>query len=136
MAKKFDIEIVAPDRLFYKGQTEIAIVRTTEGDMGIMHGHQPSVALLDIGSLRIKTGDGAMSVAACSKGMMTVKDSKVVILIESAEWVDEIDLERALQAKRRAQERLEHKGKPDIDFLRAKMALMRAINRINLSEKN
>ncbi len=134
MAKKFKLSVITPDRTFFDGETEQLIVRGTEGYFGVMHDYQPSVIPLEIGSLKIKNEDGTMSLAACSSGIFTMKNSNAKVLLDSAEWIDEIDLERALEAKKRAETRLSQTGNKDIDFMRAKAALKRAINRIKLRE--
>lgn len=134
MARKFKIEILSPDRSFYVGETELVVTRGSEGYLGIMYDHEPSVIPLSTGSLRLKNNDGTFSLAACSKGILTIKDTEVTVLVDSVEWVDEIDLDRALRAKERAENRMEANN-ADIDFIRAKSALERALNRINLSKK-
>jgi F-type H+-transporting ATPase subunit epsilon len=86
MANEFVLEIVAPDKVFYKGSAEMVIVRTTEGDRGILKNHRPLVAGLSDGILRIKK-DGNYKEAKISGGFMNVDKEKVVILTESAQWV-------------------------------------------------
>lgn len=134
MGNKFMLEVVTPDRSFFLGETDMAIMRTSEGDIGILYDHEPLVAPLRIGSLRIKQDDQTYRWAACSAGFVTVNDSVVTMVIDSAEWVDEIDMERALEAKRRAEARIYEGDDKEIDVVRAKAALERAINRIKLRE--
>lgn len=135
MGTKFNLEVVTPDRVFFTGETEMAIVRTTEGDLGILYDHEPLVAPLRVGSIRVKKDD-AFRWAACTEGFLIVNEEKVTIITDSAEWSDEIDLDRAEQAKERAENRLHiHKVEnKEIDVVRAKAALERAINRIRLYE--
>ncbi|MCD4711965.1 MAG: F0F1 ATP synthase subunit epsilon [Clostridiales bacterium] len=134
MGNKFMLEIVTPDRSFFKGETDMAIMRTSEGDIGILYDHEPLVAPLRVGSLRIKQDDQTFRWAACSAGFVTVNDSVVTMVVDSAEWVDEIDMDRALEAKRRAEARIYEGEDKEVDVVRARAALERAINRIKLRE--
>ncbi|MGX8796376.1 F0F1 ATP synthase subunit epsilon [Fusibacter sp. JL298sf-3] len=134
MGKKFMLEVVTPDRVMYSDETPMVIVRTTEGDTGILYDHEPLVAPLKIGSLRVKDDSGNFKWAACSSGFVTVDQSGVKVIVDSAEWVDEIDLERALRAKERAEQRIRKESPKEVDLLRARAALERAINRIRLRE--
>jgi len=132
VGKKFNLEVVTPDEIFFTGETEMLIVKTTEGDIGILYGHEPLVAPVKIGSLRVKQEDESFRLAACSTGFVTVTKEKVTIVTDSAEWIDEIDIERAERAKERAENRIRQGDSKEVDVARAKVALQRAINRIQL----
>ncbi|MBO3444037.1 MULTISPECIES: ATP synthase F1 subunit epsilon [Clostridia] len=86
MASEFALEIVTPDKTFYNGTAEMIIVRTTEGDRGILKNHRPLVAGLSTGTLRIKK-DGKYKEAKISGGFMNVDKEKIVIVTESADWM-------------------------------------------------
>ncbi|WP_042277994.1 ATP synthase F1 subunit epsilon [[Clostridium] dakarense] len=86
MASEFALEIVTPDKTFYNGTAEMIIVRTTEGDRGILKNHRPLVAGLSTGTLRIKK-DGKYKEAKISGGFMNVDKEKIVIVTESADWI-------------------------------------------------
>lgn len=86
MASEFAIEIVTPDKVFYEGNAEMIIVRTTEGDRGILKNHRPLVAGLSTGTLRIKL-NGNYKDAKISGGFMNVSKDRTIILTESAEWL-------------------------------------------------
>jgi F-type H+-transporting ATPase subunit epsilon len=131
MASAYPLEIVTPDKNFFEGDVEMVIVRTAEGDVGILNDHEPLVAPVSIGSVRVKI-DGKFKDAACSGGFLCVEEDKTTIVTDCAEWADEIDANRAKAALDRAQKRLEKKDE-DLDTLRAKIALNKAINRIRVS---
>lgn len=131
MATPFNLEIVTPDCKFFEGQTEMVIVRTTEGDLGILHDHEPLVAPVSIGKIRIRK-EGEFVTAACAGGFLTVDEDKVVIVTDAAEWADEIDIERAKDAYRRAKERLDGTEK-EIDVVRARASLNKAMNRLHVA---
>ncbi len=86
MANEFALEIVTPDKVFYNGTAEMVIVRTTEGDRGILKNHRPLVAGLSTGILKIKK-NGKFQEANISGGFMNVDKEKTVIVTESADWI-------------------------------------------------
>ncbi len=85
MASEFAVKIVTPDEIFYEGDTEMIIVRTTEGDRGILKNHRPLVAGLSEGTLRLKK-DGKFKEAQISGGFIQVDKEQAVIITESADW--------------------------------------------------
>lgn len=136
MATKFMLEVVTPDKTFFDGEIDMLVLRTTEGDIAIMNDHEPVVAPVAIGSIRIRLeGQEKFRDAACSGGFMTVTEEKTTVVTDSAEWADEIDLSRAKAALERAQKRLE-KRDSELDYARAFNSLSRATNRIRIAEKN
>ena len=129
----YRLKIVTPDKLLYDGDTEQIIVRTTEGNVGILANHTNNVANLPAGALKVKI-NGEMRTAAISGGSIGVNNNSVTILAISAEWEDEIDLSRAKAAEQRARNTLNayQSGK---EFEKASFQLKRALNRINIVEK-
>jgi len=128
----FMLEIVTPDRKFFEEEVDMVIVRGIEGDLGILRGHAPLVTPLDIGKIRIKK-DGKTRIAAIAGGYIEVGREKTTIIADAAEWPEEIDVERAKEAKQRAEERL--KRRDNIDVARAEIALRKAINRLKVAEE-
>ena len=133
MASTFRLQIVTPSRTFYDDEVEMAIVRSTEGDLGIMSKHMLMVAPLKIGKVRIKK-DGQFREAAISEGFVQVESEYTRIITDTAEWPEEIDVRRAEEAKERAEKRLSA-SQGDIDRLRAEIALKRALNRLNVANR-
>ncbi|MBC6695400.1 F0F1 ATP synthase subunit epsilon [Terrisporobacter mayombei] len=88
MASIFPLEIVTPEKVFYKGDVEMVITRTTQGDRAVLKNHIPFVVGLVNGELRIKK-DGKFISGQISEGFMTVSKEKTTILTESAKWNDE-----------------------------------------------
>lgn len=132
----FLLEIVTPDHLAYSGEVERLTVRGVEGDLGILPGHIPMVTPLQVAPLTIKTGNKTSQIAV-NGGFVEVRKDKVVVLAESAEAAEEIDLQRAQAAKERAERRLANADKQaEIDYRRAELALQKAINRINVYSSN
>jgi F-type H+-transporting ATPase subunit epsilon len=133
MAGTFYLEIVTPDRKFISGDVEELIVKTPEGEMGILSGHMPMVVAIAIGQARIKM-DGEWLEAVLSEGFMEVMQDKTVVLADTAEWPNEIDINRALAAEERARERLQSKLSR-IEYMRSQAALQRALTRLKVTGK-
>lgn len=125
----FKLEIITPEKKFFDGETEQIIVRTTVGDVGILNGHEPYCAALGIGQMRIMI-DGKLRHAATAGGIIKVNREKTVVLVDSCEWADEIDIQRAEAAKDRAEERIK-KAETDRQLRMAEVKLKRALNRID-----
>jgi len=129
------LEIVTPERIVYSEQVDMVVVRGVEGELGILPNHIPLVTPLKIAPAKIKQG-GREKLVAVNGGFVEVRKDKVVILAESAELPEDIDVERALAAKARAEQRLQAARQEEIDFRRAQLALMRAMNRLDVKNYN
>lgn len=127
----FQVEIVTPERKVYESQANMVVVTGVEGQLGIMPNHIPLVTPLKIAPVTIKR-DGGSDVIAVSGGFVEVRKDKVVILAESAELAEDINVERAEAAKQRAHSRLSLAKSDEIDFRRAELSLQRAMNRLNI----
>ena|SRR5690606_838029 len=128
----FLVEIVTPERKVYGEQANMVVVTGVEGQLGIMPNHIPLVTPLKIAPVTIKR-DGGSDVVAVNGGFVEVRKDKVVILAESAELSEDINVERAEAAKQRAAQRLSLAKSDEIDFRRAELALQRAMNRLNVT---
>lgn len=126
------VNVVTPDGPVYDADVEMVSVKAQSGELGILPGHIPMVAPLEIGAVRLKQGSGTEYVAV-SGGFIEVRPDNVTILAQTAEKAESIDVSRAEAAKKRAEERLNHKT-DEIDFKRAELALRRAINRLNVTK--
>ena len=125
-------DLVTPERTVISRPVDMVVTKTTVGELGILPGHAPLVASLAIDVLRIKEGEQTHELAVHG-GFMEVTPKRIVVLAEAAEFPEEIDVDRAMAAKERAEQRLAQKGNPDIDFKRAELALQRAMNRLKLA---
>lgn len=135
MAASFSLSVVTPEKIFFKGETSQIIVRTTEGDIGILANHTSLVADLPSGPLKVMQADGSWKVAAISTGLLKVGGNKVSILANAVEWADEIDLDWAKRSEEDARRRLkEQEDKHQLDL--AELKLRRALNRISVGSEN
>ncbi|HEY3298814.1 MAG TPA: F0F1 ATP synthase subunit epsilon [Armatimonadota bacterium] len=130
--KTFILEIVSPERITFKKSVASVTVPGSEGSIGILADHAPIMAELVIGEIRIRDVDGNVTRLATSGGFMEVSQNTVRILADTAERKEDIDLARAEEAKRRAEERLLSQ-RIDIDRARAEAALKRAIIRLRVA---
>ncbi|RKD31536.1 F0F1 ATP synthase subunit epsilon [Thermohalobacter berrensis] len=134
MASTFVLEVVTPDRKFFEDEVEMVVARGKEGDIGILKGHTPFVTPLDIGRIRIKQ-NGEFKEATIAGGYIEVGKDKTTIITDAAEWPEEIDVDRAKAAKEKAEKKLEY-SKSEKDIIRARIALRKALNRIDMAEKH
>lgn len=132
MAASFSLNVVTPEKVFFDGETTQIIVRTTDGDIGVLANHTSLVADLPSGPLKVRQEDGSWRTAAISTGLLKVGGNKVSILANAVEWADEIDVEWAKRSEEDARRRLQEKqDKHELDL--AELKLMRALNRISVS---
>ena len=130
----YKLNVLTPDRVFFKGETEQLIAKTTTGNVGILAGHAPYVATIVPSELRIMQ-EGSFRSAAISGGILKVsEDGTVTILSSAVEWSDEIDVARAERAKAAAEQRLkENASRQEFDL--AEQRLKRALNRLTIAGK-
>jgi len=138
MANSVKLEIITPSKLFYRGYVELVIARTLEGDEGFMYGHSWACKLLDVGELWIQE-EGAekddFRIAAVAGGFIDVKDS-IIIYTDAVEWSEDIDMERVLSDKARAEDWLvAHKDDASAeDIEKAKLEISKATTREHVAE--
>lgn len=134
MSDELILEIVTPEKMAFTGEVEEVTVPGTEGEFGVLRGHEAILTSVDIGELSF-TKDGKKSYFAVNTGYAEVTADKVTLLIETAERSDTIDVDRAQRAKDRAETSLAQVEKDSDEFDRINIALMRAITRIKVAEK-
>jgi F-type H+-transporting ATPase subunit epsilon len=131
--KTVKVSVVTPDGPVYDAEVEMVSTKAKSGELGILPGHVPLVAPLEIGEVRLKNG-GQTEYIAVNGGFLEVRPDVVTILAQSAERAENIDVARAQAAKARAERRLQDQ-QDHIDAKRAELALKRAINRLSVAEK-
>jgi len=130
---KIKLEIVTAERLVYSDEVDIVVAPGIDGQLGILPHHAPLVTMLQAGEVLFRKG-GEETVKAVSGGFLEVRPDRVLILADAAERVEEIDIERAEAAKRRAEEQLAARP-ADLDASRAQAALQRSIARLKVAER-
>lgn len=129
----FDLKIITPDRVFYSGKASFLELNTVEGEIGIYKNHIPMTTVLEPGIATITEEGGNKKEAALHTGFMEILGDRITILAEIAEWPDEIDRNRAQEAKIRAERRLQN-DKSNTNITRAELALHKALVRIELAD--
>lgn len=130
-----NLEVVTAERRVFLGDDIVAVIAEgTEGQMTILPKHAPLMTMLEPSELVIRRATGDEIYMALTGGFIEVKPDKTIILADACERSDEIDIERALEAKRRAEERMKDM-RPEIDRARAEAALRRSIARLRVVEK-
>lgn len=99
--KLFNLQIVTPEGMSYDDKAEGLIVRTSDGDVGIFANHTDYVTPVGIGTVRVICADGNIRFAACSGGILSVKNKVTRLIANTFEWAEDIDLSRAEAAKER-----------------------------------
>ncbi len=133
MAETLQIEIVTPERLVLRDVAEEIQIPGKNGYLGILPGHAPLITELGVGEIKYRV-NGETHLVSVAWGFAEVLPDKVTILAETAEKPEDIDLRRAEEAKKRAEQRL-RSASVDVDYERALTALQRAETRISVAEK-
>lgn len=132
MAENIFLEVVTPQKAVVSEEAQIVVAPGSEGEFGVLRGHTTFLTSLKVGTLRYKDASGKERYLFVNGGFAEVLPNKVTLLAESAERRREIDVDRAKQAKDRAEKRISAKG-DDIDVIRAEAALRRALHRLDIA---
>jgi F-type H+-transporting ATPase subunit epsilon len=127
-----DLQIVTPERLLVHEQVDEVEIPGVEGYFGVLPGHTPLLAALSVGELWYRKGQ-EKTYLAIAYGFAEVLPDRVSILAQLAERAEEIDVDRAEAARKRAAERLDQKS--DVDYERARTALMKSMTRLQVSSR-
>jgi F-type H+-transporting ATPase subunit epsilon len=134
MMAELKLEIVTPSKITFSGGAKSITIPGTEGSFQVLYNHAPIMSTFEIGLIKVKLTADNILYFATGGGTVEVLNNSVLILADSLEAVDIIDLERAKRALERARKRLLDRL-PETDLDRAQAALKRAVNRIQIVEK-
>jgi len=136
MAEKINLEVVTPKGAIVSEEVDIVTAPGFAGEFGVLANHAPFLSTIKIGTLRYKK-DGTELELMVSGGFCEVSNNKITFLVESAELGHEIDVDRALQAKERAEKRLlqAREQQENFDRARAEAALQRALARLRIAQR-
>jgi F-type H+-transporting ATPase subunit epsilon len=125
-------EIVSQDRMVFQGDADIVVLPGVEGEMGILPHHAPLLTALKLGIIKVRSGKSEQ-IFSVAGGVAEVQPDLVTVLADAAENVEEIDVARAEEARRRAQEALAKGVPPESDaFLAMEAALRRSNLRLDV----
>jgi F-type H+-transporting ATPase subunit epsilon len=127
------LDIVTAERVVFSEDVDEVIAPGIEGQLGLLPYHAPLMTTLVPGELVVKKGGEELSLAITG-GFIEVRHDRIIVLADAAERVEEIDVARAEEAKRRAEERLREHA-PDIDLTRAEAALRRSLMRLEVAAR-
>ncbi|MCE5344263.1 MAG: ATP synthase F1 subunit epsilon [Eubacteriales bacterium] len=135
MAKTFLLSILTPEHEFYRGQVEMLNVSALDGQMSVLSGHAPTVVGLTEGELTLRDENGVTRWAAASDGFMTITQDQTVMMLQSAEWPEDIDRVRAERTEAKAREALLQKQDRQ-SYLMNQAMLLRAMTRLRVSDQH
>lgn len=128
----FPLRVGTPDGLLFEGEVERVVCRTISGDLAILPGHCNYCTALGMGEAHIVLEDGTKRSAACIGGMLSMMNGVCRVLATTWEWEEDIDEERASQAKKRAEKLLAQGGLTDKEYKIAQAKLQRALVRLGV----
>jgi len=128
--KKLSVEIITPSKNAFKGDVKSITLPGTLGNFQVLFNHAPLLSSLEIGRIKIEDSDNKVIEFTTGGGTVEIKNNKVLVLADSVEYEEEIDIDRAKKSYERAKERIANRGKGDIDITRAELSLQRALNRL------
>jgi len=136
MAEKITLEVVTPKGAIVSDDVDIVSAPGFAGEFGVLANHAPFLSTIKVGTLRYKK-DGSEVELMISGGFCEVSNNKITFLVESAEHGHEIDVDRALRAKERAEKRLLQalEKQEKFDRSRAEAALQRAMARLKIAQR-
>lgn len=130
----FFVEVLASDKKFYEGRIVSLIVPCPDGQKEVLAHHEDMLIAVDNGELKFKTVEGEWKKAICGTGFAQVANNRVVVLVETAETPEEIDVKRAQRAKEKAEEELRQKRSLQ-EYHSSQAALARALSRLRYVDK-
>jgi len=134
MDREFKLEIATPERMVISVVAEDLAAPGFEGQFGVLSGHTPFLCRLNVGELSYRQ-EGKRFYLAVSDGFAEVLHDRVTILVDAAEKPEEVDVERAREARERAEQKMKGLTLEDKEFLTHQAALQRALTRIKVKER-
>lgn len=134
MPEKYTLEIITPERIFFRGEVESVVIPTSDGYMSIQKMHEPMVASIVVGDMKLQI-DGEWKECTTTDGFVEVRPDETIIFSQAVEWPEEIDLRRAQEARERAEEQLRQK-KSHQEYMQNQIALARAMVRLRVGRRN
>jgi F-type H+-transporting ATPase subunit epsilon len=127
------LDVVTPESVIYSDEVDAVIAPGVEGQLGILPHHAPLITMLQAGELRVRKGEEETCIAIYG-GFLEVRPDRVIILADAAERAEEIDIARAEEAKRRAEQALADRKGSQADTARAEAALRRSLVQLKVAD--
>ena len=136
MSASINLKITTHERIIYENQVEQVSIPTTTGEITILPHHSPLVSILQAGEMKVKDEKGEQVIAVAGGFLEVRANNEVIILADNAERAEAIDLDRAEEARKRAEEQMAKlKGQEDVDYARLQAVIDREMNRIRVGRK-
>ncbi len=134
MEKNLSLEIISPVEVVFEGEINSVTIPGTEGSFQVLKNHASMISTFEVGKIKIEKDSETFEYSTGGR-IFEVKNNKAIVLADSIESKEDIDLDRAVQSKIRAEEILKMMEANSVEKEEAKVALQRAINRIKITEK-
>jgi F-type H+-transporting ATPase subunit epsilon len=134
LASSIRLEIVTPESVIYSDEVDAVVAPGIEGQLGILPHHAPLITMLQTGELRVRKGDEETCMAIYG-GFLEVRPDRVIILADAAERAEEIDIARAEEAKRRAEQQMASRVLSEVDRAQAEAALRHSLVQLKVGER-
>ena len=128
------LDVVSAERVVFSDDVDVVVAPGVEGQLGILPHHAPLMTMLQPGEILIRKGEADFCIAV-SGGFLEVRPDRIIILADAAERAEDIDVSRAEEAKRRAEEGLREQKATGIDAARVEAAMRRALVRLRAAER-
>ena len=135
MEGNLNLEIVSPVRMLFEGEVKSVTIPGTLGNFQVLRNHAPLIATFEVGKIKVEKDSGERLLYSTSGGIFEVKNNKAIVLADSIESSEEIDVERSRLAKIRAEEILKLADTTAEEKEEAKQSLKRSVNRIEIAGK-
>ncbi|MCR5746601.1 MAG: ATP synthase F1 subunit epsilon [Lachnospiraceae bacterium] len=133
--RNFAIQIISSDGVFFYGRIRHLIVPATDGELGLLPGHEEIILALKEGVLRYQSNDEEWHEAAVGRGTLQFANNRCTVVVDTAERPDQIDIKRAEEARKRAEERLRLKLS-EREYLSMQASLARALTRLKITKQD
>ena len=130
----FLINIATPEGKMFSAEISSCTAQGVNGKFQVLTDHAPLISMIDVGEMKIELENSKIEYLSTSGGFLEIENNEMNVVVETAEWAKDIDVDRAKDAKDRAEKRMDEKS--DIDVDRASAALMRALSRLNVASKS
>ena len=131
--KELKLEIITPTKVAFTGNVKSLTIPGSLGSFQVLFNHAPLISTFEVGRIKLENEEAETNEFATGGGTIEVKDNVILVLADSLESKEEIDITRAQGALQRAKNRLGNKSKEEIDQIRAEVALARAVNRLKFT---
>ena len=128
------LDVVTPESVIYSGEVDAVIAPGVEGQLGILPHHAPLITMLQSGELRVRKDNDETCIAVYG-GFLEVRPDRVIVLADAAERDEEIDVARAEEAKRRAEQNIANRKASETDKAQAEAALRRSLVQLKVAER-